>query len=339
MGDLIMSSPAIRALKETFSCKITVLTSSMAAAITPFIAEIDDVIVNDLPWIKADNVIVGDAIFNLVKQLAERKFDAAVIFTVFSQNAMPAAMIAYMADIPLRLAYSRENPYMLLSNWVPDKEPYLFILHQVERDLELVGSIKAATGNICLHLNIPETACEKAKNKLLNAGLNREKKWLIFHAAVSEKKREYPKELWIEAAKKIIEEKDFQVFFTGTKADKNLCEELTIKTGKNAFSAAGLFELDEFIALIKQSPLIVSVNTGPIHIAAAVKTPVVVLYAQTNPQHTPWMTKCKVLEFEVEKNSRSKNEVIQYLYREVYNKTTPMPTANDVVDAINNLLE
>lgn len=334
-----MSIPAMRALKQSFSSKITVLTSSMAAGITPFIAEIDDVIVFDLPWIKAKEVIANDAIFTLVKQLEERRFDAAIIFTVFSQNAMPAAMIAYMAGIPLRLAYSRENPYELLTNWFPDKEPYTFIQHQVKRDLALVNSIGADADNIRLHLTISQKARKNAEDKLIKAGINIKKQWLIFHAGVSEKKREYPEELWIEAAIKLIKEKNFQVLFTGSASEKNLCDQLALKAGDSAFSAAGLFELEEFIAIIEKSLLVVSVNTGTIHIAAAVNTPVVVLYAQTNPQHTPWMVPCKVLEFEVEENRRSKNEVIQFLYKEVYNQPIPMPGTDDICCAVNNLLE
>ena len=49
MGDLIMSAPAIRALKETFGCTITLLTSSMAAGIVPFLPEIDELMVFDAP--------------------------------------------------------------------------------------------------------------------------------------------------------------------------------------------------------------------------------------------------------------------------------------------------
>ncbi len=339
MGDLIMSVPAIRALKQSFRCRITVLTSSMAFGITPFISEIDDVIAFDLPWVKAERVNANEAILTLVRQLEERSFDAAVIFTVFSQSALPASMIAYMSGIPLRLAYCRENPYELLTNWLPDQEPYTFIRHQVRRDLALVNSIGADTDNIHLNLNISTAALKNAQEKLFKAGVNTEKTWLVFHAGVSEKKREYPKKLWIEAAKKLINEKGFQVLFTGAVSEKDLCDQLAKKTGENAFSAAGLFTLEEFIAVIENSPVIVSVNTGTIHIAAAVNTPAVVLYAQTNPQHTPWMTPHVVLEFEVEENSRSKNEIIQFLYKEIYNKPTPMPDADDIYLAINKLLE
>lgn len=338
MGDLIMSSPAIRAVKETFSAKITVLTSSMAAGIVPSIAEIDDVIVFDLPWIKSNEAIASEEIFTLVQQLKERSFDAAVIFTVFSQNPLPAAMIAYMANIPLRLAYCRENPYALLTNWIPDKEPYTFIKHQVERDLLLVKSIDATTKNTNLHLAVPEAINEVVENKLKDGGVDVSRPWLIFHAGVSEKKREYPIENWVEVAKNMIAKKGLQILFTGSGSEKQTCSKLAKLTGKNAFSFAGIFSLQEFIALIKQAPLVVSVNTGTVHIAAAVNTPVVVLYAQTNPQHTPWNVANRVIEYEVDITSRSRNEVIQYLYKEIYDTPTPMPGANEIVDAVTQLL-
>ncbi|MCW3110620.1 MAG: glycosyl transferase family 9 [Segetibacter sp.] len=339
MGDLIMSAPAIRAVKESFSSKITVLTSSMAAGIVPFISEIDDVMVFDLPWVKAKETIASEEIFTLVQLLKQRKFDAAVIFTVFSQNPLPAAMIAYMACIPLRLAYCRENPYGLLTDWIPDKEPYSFIQHQVERDIALVQSIGASINDTRLHLTVSDAIFKGLANKLKDAGIDVTKPWLIFHAGVSEKKREYPAELWAEAASKLINEKGFQILFTGASAEKQMCNELAKRAGNNAFSVAGLFSLEEFITLIKEAPVVVSVNTGTVHIAAAVNTPVVVLYAQTNPQHTPWRVPNSVLEFEVEKDNRSKNEVIQFLYKEVYNSPAPMPAANEIVSAVTQLLK
>ncbi|MCW3080073.1 glycosyltransferase family 9 protein [Segetibacter sp.] len=339
MGDLIMSTPAIRAIKETFSSKITVLTSSMAAGIVPSIPEIDDVIVFDLPWIKSNEAIASEEIFALVQQLKEKSFDAAVIFTVFSQNPLPAAMIAYMANIPLRLAYCRENPYALLTNWIPDKEPYTFIQHQVERDLQLVKSIDATTNDINLGLAVPEAINEVVENKLKYGGINPSKPWLIFHAGVSEKKREYPIEKWVEVAKNMTADNGFQILFTGSASEKQTCNELARLTGENAFCLAGIFSLQEFIALVKQARLVVSVNTGTVHIAAAVGTPVVVLYAQTNPQHKPWNVPLRVLEFGVDADSRSRNEVIQYLYKDVYKDSLPIPCADEIVAAITQLLE
>src|SRR5687767_4846599 len=110
MGDIIMSGPAIRAFKEKFKCNITLLCSSMGKPITPCIAEINDIIVFDLPWVKVTEEIEPDNILQLVELLKNKSFDAAVIFTTYSQSALPAAMLVYLAGIPRRLAYSRENP-------------------------------------------------------------------------------------------------------------------------------------------------------------------------------------------------------------------------------------
>jgi len=57
--------------------------------------------------------------------------------------------------------------------------------------------------------------------------------------------------------------------------------------------------LAELAALLKRAPLLISNNTGPVHVASAVGTPVVDLYALTNPQHTPWGVPCRVLSHDV----------------------------------------
>lgn len=125
MGDLLMSSAAIQALKETFKCRITVLTSSMAGGIAKHMPCIDEVIVADVPWVKSESHERAAGYTQLVERIRRMNFDAAVVFTVFSQNPLPAVLLAYLAGIKYRLAYCRENPYDLLSHWVPDREPYL----------------------------------------------------------------------------------------------------------------------------------------------------------------------------------------------------------------------
>jgi ADP-heptose:LPS heptosyltransferase len=337
LGDLIMSTPAIRALKETFGAKITVLTSQMATGIAKHIEEIDEVIMYDLPWVKTNNAIASDSFYEVVKQLKDKQFDAAVIFTVCSQNPLPAAMLAYLAAIPKRLAYCRENPYDLLTNWVPDKEPYDLIKHQVSRDLDLVKTIGANTNNDKLSLIVPVDVFKTAEDKMKALGIDLSKAWFICHAGVSEAKRQFPEGRWIKAGKRMRDE-GYQLLFTGTKNERELTDTLANGIGSNAFSAAGLFTLEEFISVIKNTHLVLSVNTGTVHIAAGVATPVVVLYAATNPQHTPWKIPCKVLLFGVSKKERSKNEVIQFLYKEVYNQEIAMPSADEIVNACFELL-
>ncbi|HEY0053915.1 MAG TPA: glycosyltransferase family 9 protein [Pedobacter sp.] len=312
MGDLLMSSPAIRALKETFNSRITLLTSSMATGIAGYIDEINDVITYDLPWVKANQSINPEHFFEIIEEIKKRRFDAAVIFTVYSQNPLPTAMLPFLAGIPLRLSYCRENPYELLTDWIPDEEPYSVIKHQVRRDLDLVASVGAFTTNEKINISA-SNVLQSLNKKLLDCGVDLNRPWLILHPGVSEEKRQYPFELWVETAKKIIDELGYQVLFTGVLSEKTLTDNLHMATGENSFSLAGMFNMEEFINLIRQSPLIISVNTGTIHLATAVETPVIVLYALTNPQHYPWKVAGKVLPFSVPQHLRSKNEVIRYV--------------------------
>jgi lipopolysaccharide heptosyltransferase II len=338
MGDLIMTGPAIRALKESFDAKITVLTSSMSAGVIKHMLEIDEAIIFDLPWVKTAEAPDPGVFNQVVEQIRERNFDAAVVFTVYSQNPLPTAMLAYLAGIPRILAYCRENPYQLINHWVPDKEPYEFIKHQVRRDLDLVATVGSKTANEDLHLVVNEQLWPGLTTQLSAVGFNASRPWIILHAGVSEKKREYPAECWVVAAKQLITKYGLQILLTGSASEKHLTDELQAQIGEGSVSAGGMFKLDEFICLVKSAPLLLSVNTGTIHIAAAVGTPTVVLYAQTNPQHTPWNVPHKVLEFAVPKDMRSRNEVIAHVNNTVYKHPAGMPGAEDVVNAVANLL-
>jgi lipopolysaccharide heptosyltransferase II len=338
MGDLIMSAPAIRALKETLGCSITLLTSSLAAGVVPFLPEIDDVLIFNAPWVKNFNDDGAESFYDTIEQLKQKQFDAAVIFTVFSQNPLPSAMLAFLAGIPRRLAYCRENPYQLLTDWIPDAEPYNHLQHQVERDLELVKTIGARTQEKKLHLKLPRNVWPDVSNKLKSIGLDMQRPWLIFHTGVSERKREYPKTLWIEAGRQVLQKMNYQVLLTGNEKEKACAEFIKKGIGKNAFNAAGLFTLEEFILLIKRSPLVVSVNTSTAHIAAAVGTPVIVLYALSNPQHSPWMARGRVLLYDIADELRSKNEVLRYVHEHLHPKEIAMVRPEEIVQSIREVL-
>jgi len=339
MGDLIMTGPAIRALKESFGARVTVLTSSMSAGVIKHMPEIDEAIIFDLPWVKTAETPDVNIFNKVVEQLKERSFDAAVVFTVYSQNPLPTAMLAYLAGIPRILAYCRENPYQLITDWVPDKEPYEYIKHQVRRDLDLVATVGATVSNEDLHLTVDEDLWPVITDQLSAQGLDVDKPWIILHAGVSEKKREYPSECWIAASKRLIADYGLQILLTGSASEKKLTEALQAQIGEGSISAGGMFKLDEFICLVKHAPLLLSVNTGTVHIAAAVGTPTVVLYAQTNPQHTPWNVPHTVLEFPVPEAMRSKNEVIAYVNQTVYKEPAVIPNAATVVSAVIDLLK
>jgi lipopolysaccharide heptosyltransferase II len=301
LGDVLMTTPAIRALKQASPRRhITLLTSPSGAAIASLVPEIDDCIVYEAPWLKhtpprespeTDHATIG--------KLAERQFDAAVIFTVFSQNPLPSALLCYLAGIPLRLAHCRENPYQLLTEWVAETEPQQGIRHEVRRQLDLVGTIGAYASDQQLSLSVPPGARERIAGLLSDPGLQTQRRWLVVHPGATASSRRYPPELFAAAIENLIERQGFQVVLTGQSDERELIESIQAGISQPAISLAGRLSLPDMAALLSLAPLLLSNNTGPVHMAAALGTPVVDLYALTNPQHTPWMTASRVLMHDV----------------------------------------
>src|SRR5690606_24856785 len=125
---------------------ITLLTSRTGAEIARHVPVVDETIVYEAPWMKATPLSPGgEADRRMVQRLREGGFDAAVIFTVYSQSPFPAALLCYLADIPLRLAHARENPYQLLTHWVKEREPGQGVRHEVPRQLALVAEVGCRT--------------------------------------------------------------------------------------------------------------------------------------------------------------------------------------------------
>jgi lipopolysaccharide heptosyltransferase II len=301
LGDVLMTTPALRAVHEWESGRrVTLLTSPPGAAVARLVPVVDDVIVYDAPWLKGA-ALRADAKQDLamVEELRAGQFDASIIFTVFSQSALPAAQLCYLADIPLRLAHSRENPYQLLTSWVPDPEPAQGIRHEVERQLALVEQVGFHTDDTRLALRIPITARRRVLALLATLGLGAGEPWLLVHPGATAPSRRYPAERFGEAARMLSRENGAMVLVTGDASESALVDAVCRAVGARAHGLAGRLALDEMAALVEAAPVLITNNTGPAHVAAAVGTPVVDLYALTNPQHTPWQVPSRVLSHDV----------------------------------------
>ncbi len=298
VGDVLMTTPALRALRGVEGTRLTLLTSPAGASIARLVPEIDDVIAYEAPWMKHSSRVDPDVDLAMVDRLRARAFDAAVIFTVFSQSALPAAMLAHLAGIPLRAAHCRENPYVLLTDWIRETEPEAGIRHEVRRQLDLAAAIGRTTADERLSLRVPDAARARARTHLHEAGIEPGERWMVAHPGSSAPSRRYPADLFARAAR-LMSADGFHVLFTGSAGEIELVEDIRRAMDAPSASLAGRLELDELAAVIEAAPVLLSNNTGPAHIAAAVGTPVVDLYALTNPQHTPWRVPSRVLFHDV----------------------------------------
>lgn len=295
MGDVLMTTPALRAFKQAGEGRsVTLLTSRAGAAVAPFIREIDGSIEFIAPWMKASE---KEETYDtaLIEELKACRFDAAAIFTVYSQSPLPAAYLCYLAGIPLRLAHCRENPYRLLTDWVPDPEPQHMIRHEVRRQLDLAAEVGCRTTDERLSFTVPKRARAAAAIALRTAEIGTEEPLIVVHPGASAPSRCYPARSFARAMDLVLQRTDGAVIFTGSAEEVALVEAIRAQMARKSYSLAGRLTLAELGALLERAALLIANNTGPVHIAAALGTPVVDLYALTNPQHTPWGVRNAVL--------------------------------------------
>lgn len=300
LGDLLMTTPALRALRESGPAgrRISLLTSPSGAAAAPFIPEIDRHFAAALPWLPGAPA-EPEAFAGLLAELRAAAFEAAVIFTVYSQNPLPAALFCWQAGIPLTLAHCRENPYHLLSDWVPEPEPHEVLRHEVRRQLDLVAAIGARTPDERLSFRLRRADEEAVRARLRAAGINPGRRWVVVHPGASAPSRRYPPEHFIALANLLGELPDVQLVLAGGGGEAELVDAIHRCLRRPAAALAGDLGLGELAALIAGAALLVANNSGPVHIAAALGTPVVDIYALTNPQHAPWRVPHRVLFHDV----------------------------------------
>jgi lipopolysaccharide heptosyltransferase II len=300
LGDVLMSTPAIRALKEHApGVRITLLGSRSGAAAARHVPLIDETIVHDAPWVKGPAGNEADE-HRLIAELRARAFDAAVIFTVCTQSALPAALLCRLAGIPLRLAHCRENPYALLTDWVADTDVCQDgMRHEVRRQLDLVRAVGLQTSDERLVFVCRPGEADAMRRKFTAMGGDPTQPYVVVHPGATAASRRYPPERFGQAAAQIAREAGCQVVFSGGPDELDLVSLARAQIQAPSLSLAGDLTLGELAALIGDAKALVCNNSGPAHMAAALGTPVAVLYALTNPQHTPWQVEARVLNHEV----------------------------------------
>lgn len=294
LGDVLLTTPAFHAVKASLpSARLTLLTSPVGAQIVRLDPDIDDVIVYQAPWMDPWAVLPQDTEREqgMIETIRARHCDGAIIFTSFRQSPLPAAYLCYLAGIPLRLAASIDGPGSLLTT--RHKHPER-LMHEVERGLDLVAAIGLTTNNRDLVLKVLNSARQTVSERLAWLQYNSSRPFIVVHPGCSMPARTYPWEMYAQVIDGLVEQLDAVVAITGSEDERALAEKVLARVREenrvSAHSVAGELSFAELCALVESANLTITNNTGPMHISAAVKTPVVTLFALTNPpeQWRPW---------------------------------------------------
>ncbi len=290
LGDVLVTTPAFHAVREALpNARLTLLAGPVGAQIGRLDPDIDDVIVYEAPWMDPWHELPQNPTReqHMIAQIKACQFDGAIIFTSYHQSPLPSAYLCYLADIPLRAAASIDGPGSLLTT--RHKHPE-HLMHEVERGLDLVGALGMTTNETDLVLDVPESAYAEVSNLLTQQGGDPRSVTAVLHPGCSMPARTYPWEMYAEVADLLVERLGASVILTGTESERPLVQRIQEQMRQKAISVAGALSFPGLCALIETADLTVTNNTGPMHISAAVKTPVVALFALTNPpeQWGPW---------------------------------------------------
>jgi ADP-heptose:LPS heptosyltransferase len=293
IGDVIMTSPALRAIKENLPhSRITLMASPAGTQAASLLPWVDDVLTWRVVWQDLGRLAFDPVReWELIETLRDRKFDAAIIFTSFSQTPHAAGYLCYLAGIPLRLGESKEWGGGVLSTEVksaPDE------MHQVERNLRLIESVGFQVSDRSLTIQIPESARHSTITKLIEHGLTANAPYLLLNPWASCQARTYPWERFAVAARCLAEITGWPVVVTGVEKDRDRSTPLLEALKPYAIDLIGVTSLPELAALIAGARLVLTNNTSTLHLADATQTPSVVLFSGTEyesqwkPRHSPF---------------------------------------------------
>ncbi|HLO63690.1 MAG TPA: glycosyltransferase family 9 protein, partial [Azonexus sp.] len=159
--------------------------------------------------------------------------------------------------------------------------------------------VGAVTADERLSFRLPPGAREVAAARLQAVGIDPGRRWIVLHPGASAASRRYSPEQFAAVAELLAAWPDCQLVFTGDRIENGLVETIRGGLHRAVASLAGALDLGELAAVIGGAALLVANNTGPVHIAAALGTPVVDIYALTNPQHAPWQVPHRVVYHDV----------------------------------------
>jgi heptosyltransferase-2 len=296
LGDAIMTTPALMRLREARpNAHIALLTPVKLAELWQHYPAVDEVIAIER----------GDTLVCVAKRIRRGRFDTAVLFP----NSPRAALEAFLARVPVRVGVARPWRTWTLTKVVPGskaltarrsaaevqrlirddpskpRDSFRPGAHQVHDYLTIVGMLGGNTTPIAPAIHVTEAEVSAI---LSGFGANPGKALLGLNpgAEYGPAKR-WPEESFVEAARRLTAQTDCHWWIFGGAGDVHIAGRIAAAIGQGrAQSLAGKTSLRELCAAMKACSVVLTNDTGPMHLAAAVGTPVVVPFGSTSPELT-----------------------------------------------------
>jgi heptosyltransferase II len=277
IGDTLLAQPLLARLRRRLpGIAIDVIAPSWTAPVLRRMPEVDEVI--ETPFRHGDLDL--SLRWRLGRSLRERRYLEAIVLP----NSFKSALIPFFADIPLRIGFTGEMRFGLLN-----------ILHKLdERALPLMAERYAQLAekpgdSVVRPLEKARLSIDPA-NLLISVsrhGLDRSKPVIAFcpGAEFGPAKR-WPAAHFAELARR-LGTRGTRVWMIGSEHDRALGEQIALDSGGVALNLCGRTDLASAIDLMSVAEVVISNDSGLMHVAAALERPLIALYGSSSPEHTP----------------------------------------------------
>ena len=212
--------------------------------------------------------------------VAMHRFEFCVDFTRNDRSAV----LAYLSHAKKRVAAHRPHGEPEARTRVyTDFTERMGSLHTLDYHLALLRPLGIENAPTNLHLNIPSAARHKAQTLLRQAKI--ENQFAVFHPGAARAEKFWEVERWVEVINRARPKIDIVLTGTRSQFEQEHIRQIKAKLGEVIVDLSGRTDLLTFAALIAQARLLVTVDSAAMHLAAATKTPQIVLFGPTNPFH------------------------------------------------------
>ena len=281
VGDVVLLAAAIRAIRESHrDAVISLLASPAGATAVPLLPWVDEVLVEQVVWQDASASPMFDPKreFEFIERLRRGRWDAMVVFTSFSQTAFGAAYAAYLAGIPIRAGHARDFGGALLSHAVPPPD---WEIHQADRALDLVEGLGIDVADRSAAIVVPPDARHAAWRLLGAIGVRPDGGYILVVPGASCGARRYPPERYAAAAG-ILSSADRPAGRGRRNPRRGRPDRRSHSPGSRESPRSwDSTSIPEVAALVAALDLVLCGNSSALHLADALRRPVVTIYSGT----------------------------------------------------------
>lgn len=280
IGEVLLSTPILTALKEKWpEAEISVMVRPEVRGLLEGNPNVNEII----EWIPAFPTFAGTEMTNLVRFLKANKFDVVIIVNPKKEFHLAA----FLARIPIRVGFDRKWGF-LLTHKVKDMKS-LAERHEVEYNLDLVRAIGIEPKDrrpVLIVTDTDKDKIRKYKDKEGKIGENKGKGIIAIHPCTSNPKKQWPVEYFARLGD-LLSQDGVKVALVSGQEGLATTRQVISKMKNKPLDLSGKLTLKELAAFFKKCDFVISGDSGPVHIAAAVGTPVVVLFGRQDPGSNP----------------------------------------------------